>query len=82
MLRMPGKSFEGVAPEFTTDQLQLQSRLKTHIDVLAGQIGERNMRVFAALEKAKHYILDELNKIGGQVRMDSYTLDGKEVRFI
>ena len=53
---MPGRSFQGPLPPLTPAQAELAERLRVHVETLAGQIGERNLFRYAALQKAENYI--------------------------
>ena len=43
MIRMPGKSFRGPLPPLTAEQTALRDELRGHVQMLAGEIGERNV---------------------------------------
>jgi hypothetical protein len=43
MTKMPGQTFAGPLPKLTADQAQLSDLLQSHVKVLAGDIGERNV---------------------------------------
>ncbi len=63
-------------PEIISD---LSGRLKDHVVVLAGRIGERNLRRYAALEQARKYISEELTEYGYQVSLQEFSAEGKAV---
>jgi Zn-dependent M28 family amino/carboxypeptidase len=56
----------------------LAERLKQHVQLLAGKIGERNVYRPAALDAAAHYIESELSGIGYAVRRQTYLAQGVE----
>ena len=55
-LRMPGISYTSEAELPTADNLSLQSRLRSHVQVLSDDIGERHALYPVKLEKAASYI--------------------------
>ena len=77
MIRMPGRSFHGVTPRLTPDEMTLREELIAHVQKLAGQIGERNLAHYRQLTEAAHYIETELTSAGYQVRWDNYEVQGK-----
>ena len=77
MIRMPGRSFRGPAPQLTPDEMTLRDELVAHVQKLAGEIGERNLAHYPRLAEAAHYIETELTGAGYQVRRDSYEIEGK-----
>ena len=77
MIRMPGRSFRGPAPQLTPDEVTLRDELVAHVQKLAGEIGERNLSHYPRLLEAAHYIETELTGAGYQVRRDSYEIEGK-----
>ena len=77
MIRMPGSSFRGPAPQLTSDEVTLRDELAAHVQKLAGEIGERNLAHYPRLVEAAHYIETELTGAGYQVRRDSYEIEGK-----
>jgi Zn-dependent M28 family amino/carboxypeptidase len=77
MIRMPGRSFRGPAPQLTPDEVTLRDELVAHVQKLGGEIGERNLAHYPQLAEAAHYIETELAGAGYQVRRDSYEIEGK-----
>ena len=77
MIRMPGRSFHGPAPQLTPDEMTLRHELVAHVQKLAGEIGERNLAHYPRLTEAAHYIETELTAAGYQVRRDNYEIEGK-----
>ena len=77
MIRMPGRSFRGPAPQLTPDEMTLRDELVAHVQKLAGEIGERNLAHYPRLTEAAHYIETELTGAGYQVRRDNYEIEGK-----
>jgi Iap family predicted aminopeptidase len=76
MIRMPGKSFRGAPPPLTPTELTLRAELITHVQKLAGEIGERNVARYPQLLEAAKYIAETLSADGYEVRRDSYEVQG------
>src|SRR4029450_3974323 len=53
---MPGHSYTGAFQPLRADEIALRDRLRQHVRVLAGEIGERQLWRPAALERAAQYI--------------------------
>ncbi len=60
MIRMPGDSFSGARPELTDAERALAVSLRRDVEVLAGEIGERNHEHPAALARAAEWLAAEL----------------------
>jgi len=82
MSRMPGRSFSGPLPELSVDELLLQGRLRSHVEMLAGTIGERNYRQQDNLERSAAYIERQFQLAGLPIRSLSYQAAGIQVRNI
>jgi Zn-dependent M28 family amino/carboxypeptidase len=80
MTDMPGDSHSGVLPPLGADEMSLRDRLKRHVTVLAGEIGERNVWRHDALETAASYIEETLRELGYPVAAQVYAAEGKTVR--
>jgi Zn-dependent M28 family amino/carboxypeptidase len=74
---MPGDSFEGAPPPATPVQEACASRLRGHVVALAGEIGERNLAHYAALERARAYVADALSAAGWAVTDQAYEFGGE-----
>ncbi len=57
---MPGESYAGVPPIATLAQMELQERLRRHVDELANTIGVRNTEHATGLMAARDYIQSTL----------------------
>jgi Zn-dependent M28 family amino/carboxypeptidase len=57
---------------------ELESRLRSHVEALAGQIGERNVRRPPALHAAEAYIAGEFTALGFEVTRQTYVAEGVE----
>ena len=80
MTDMPGDSYVGALPPLTAEETVLRDRLERHVEVLAGEIGERNVWRYEALEAASGYIEDSFVELGYTVAAQSYVARGKVVR--
>ena len=77
MIRMPGHSHQGPLPPLTGEQRALEQELHSHVQTLAGQIGERNVFRHDRLVMAADYIRTTLAGAGHEVRRQPYRVGGK-----
>jgi Zn-dependent M28 family amino/carboxypeptidase len=77
MIRMPGDSFRGPLPPLTEEQRGLEQELRTHVQRLAGMIGERNVFHYAQLVAAADYIRATFASSGYEVRRHLYEMSGQ-----
>src|SRR4051794_19483733 len=81
-VKMPGKSYNGALDPLDPYQARLRDNLKAHVEMLAGQIGERNMQHYDALNRAADYIRQTLEHREYKVSEDTYQVGGKTVRIV
>ena len=62
-IHMPGQSHAGALPPLTTQQQGLGDRLREHVQVLAGEIGERHKYQRKKLDQAADYITRQFEAI-------------------
>ncbi|MBI5315092.1 MAG: M28 family peptidase [Nitrospirae bacterium] len=74
---MPGQSYQGPLPPLTDEQRALEKELRSHVQMLAGQIGERNVVHHERLIMAADYIRTTLAGAGYEVRRQPYEVAGK-----
>jgi len=74
---MPGNSFQGPLPPLSDGHHNLKGELRTSVQVLAGDIGERNLYRYDNLVRAAEYIRTTFSGIGYDVTDQSYKVDGK-----
>jgi hypothetical protein len=74
---MPGRSFEGTPPALTIAEAESRERLRRHVQVLAGEIGERNLSHYGALETARDYIAEQLRVTGHPVAVVPFAHRGE-----
>jgi hypothetical protein len=79
---MPLHSYTGNLDPLDPYQARIRDNLKTHVDMLAGQIGERNMSHYDALNRAADYIRQTLEHSDYQVSEDMYDIGGKKARIL
>lgn len=80
MTAMPGHSHGQALPPLTAQEATIQLGLARHIDALAADIGERNTRHPAALERAALYVEGELAGMGYEVQRQEFEAHGVTVR--
>src|SRR5687768_6931212 len=81
-IQMPGRSFKGELPPLSPPQRESADRLKAHVEMLAGRIGERNATRMPALDSAAEYIATQLRGFGYELREQTYEVQGKSFRNI
>jgi len=79
VVHMPGRSFAGTPRPLSTDEQQTRERLESHLTHLAGTIGERNMRQYAALDDTRGYITAAFTEMGYRVHQESLSARGRSV---
>jgi Zn-dependent M28 family amino/carboxypeptidase len=77
MIRMPGQSHQGPLPPLTAEQRRLEQEIYSHVQTLAGQIGERNVFHHDRLLMAADYIRTTLARAEYEVRLQPYEVAGK-----
>lgn len=80
MISMPGRSFSGTLPPLIADEIQIKTNLTQHVQHIAGEIGERNVIIYDALQNAARYIEDSFNRQGYKVSSQEYTVQMRKVR--
>jgi Zn-dependent M28 family amino/carboxypeptidase len=73
---MPGRNVSSVAM-LSEAEIALRAELKTDVEKLAGEIGERNMNRYPRLLAAGEFIEASLTSAGLTPRRDSYELRGR-----
>ena len=72
--KMPGKSFSGELPPLTEEEIEISRRLRVHVGVLGGEIGERNIWTPEALKAAAEYVEHSLSELGYASERQEYEL--------
>lgn len=76
-VRMPGKSHTGPLPELTDQQISLRDQLRRDLEILAGQIGDRNLCRPRAYQMAADWLATSLAKSGYDVQRQTYKVQGQ-----
>ncbi len=76
-VRMPGKSHSGPLPELTDQQITLRGELRRDLEILAGEIGERNLRRPRAYKMAAEWLATSLAKSGNEVEQQVFKVRGE-----
>src|ERR1043165_7695838 len=79
MCAMPEHSYAGALQPLRADEMTLRDRLRQHVHILAGDIGERQLWRPAALERAAQYIEATWQAQGYQVTRQPVVAEGKTV---
>jgi len=82
MIWMPGCSHTGAFPPLTAGESELEGRLRGHVTMLAGTIGERNTFRYRELLQSAAYIRGCFAALGFPVHGQGYTADGRQVENI
>ena len=80
MIFMPGKSWSGPVPQLTAEEQLVRDKLQGHVEMLAQQIGERNVWNAEALDAAALYIRNTLEALGYPVAIQSFESRGMTVQ--
>ena len=75
-VRMPGKNISNTAP-LSSAEIELRGELIADVQMLAGQIGERNIARYPQLNAAADFIETSFSRAGLQPRRDSYDFQGR-----
>ena len=76
MVTMPGTSHQGPLDEFSNDEETLAIELRRDVEMLAGTIGERNVRDPEALARSADYLAGEFEAVSLAVERQEYDVDG------
>ncbi|MEW8627470.1 MAG: M28 family peptidase [Candidatus Thiodiazotropha sp.] len=82
MTQMPGKPYSGPFQPLDEEEIELRDRLKEHVEILGGSIGERNVWHYDELEAAANYIRDRFLQYGYTPEIQLFNSGGKMVRNI
>jgi Zn-dependent M28 family amino/carboxypeptidase len=80
LISMPGKSWSDPVPPLSAEEQLIQNKLKRHVEMLAHQIGERNVWHAEALAAAALYIRNTLEDLGYLVRVQPFDSQGLTVQ--
>lgn len=74
---MTDRSFDGSPPPLSANERAVQNRLRTHVYELAAGIGERNRQNYERLERARHYIEEQLRQAGYNAESRPFVFRGE-----
>ncbi len=77
---MPNQSYSGRFNPLVASEIRIRDRLQSHVSVIAGTIGERNIWHYLKLKAAENYIRDSFIELGYSVEEQSFDSEGREVR--
>jgi Zn-dependent M28 family amino/carboxypeptidase len=77
MILMPSDNFKEPLPPLTEEERKLERELRTYVQQLAGQIGERNLFRYKQLVAAATYVRTTLTSAGYDVRLQTYDVAGQ-----
>jgi hypothetical protein len=75
-IKMPGKNILKAAP-LSPDEVTLREELRSDVQKLAGEIGERNMWHYPQLNAAADFIENSFSRAGLRPRRDTYEIRGQ-----
>jgi hypothetical protein len=75
-IKMPGKNISKAAP-LSPDEVTLREELRSDVQKLAGEIGERNMWHYPQLNAAADFIENSFSRAGLRPRRDTYEIRGQ-----
>jgi len=80
VVAMPGRSYRGALPPLSASDIELSDRLRRHVEMLGGEIGERHIWRPAALEAAADHVERSFQRAGYRVASQAYRAMQAEVR--
>jgi hypothetical protein len=81
-VHMPGKTHRGPLMPLSAEETRIRDHLATHVETLAGRIGERNLWHYPALLAAADYIQGTLTELGYTPTDEPFESRGKPVHNI
>ncbi len=82
MIPMPGKSFSGPLSPLSEEEAATGANLEKHIDQLSGDIGERNLWRFEALQAAADHVFGTFRSYGYAPLTQEFSVGDKVVKNI
>ncbi|MGH7801815.1 MAG: M28 family peptidase [Thermodesulfobacteriota bacterium] len=76
-IKMPGRSYSGQFTPLTEEEIEIRNHIKKHVEVLAREIGERNLREYTNLEAAIGYIERTFRELSYGVSFQDFVVEGK-----
>ncbi|MGH7908752.1 MAG: M28 family peptidase, partial [Thermodesulfobacteriota bacterium] len=81
-IKMPGRSYTGQFTPLTEEEIEIRNHIKKHVEVLAGEIGERNLWKYNNLEAAIGYIEKTFRELNYGVSSQDFVVEGKMAKNI
>jgi hypothetical protein len=79
LTQMPLKSYAGVLPQLTSEELQIRNRLSAELSYLSVDIGDRSLPRSHSLQAASDYLSNCLHEQGYTVVERPYLVEGEQV---
>lgn len=79
MFLIPGSSFKGQLPAFSSEELISAQRMQDDVITLSEFIGERNVANPDSLKEAENFIFNTFEGLGYYTRRETYSANGVEV---
>lgn len=80
MISMPGRSYLGPLAPLTEEEAVLATNLERHVRTLAGEIGERNLIRYDALEASADYLERVFGEVGYTPAAQTFLVNKREVK--
>ncbi|HUT83238.1 MAG TPA: M20/M25/M40 family metallo-hydrolase [Thermodesulfobacteriota bacterium] len=80
MIRMPGRSYSGTLSPLSAKEMDLSKTLRSDVEMLAGQIGVRNLYRLHSLAQAANFIEGRFKESGYTVRRETFECEEKPCR--
>ena len=77
---MPGESFSGNIPELSNQEILIKHCISQHINIIAGEIGERNIWNYDSLNATANYIVNDFKTTNKNVNFQNFLVKGKIVK--
>ncbi len=77
MIRMPNKTYAGSLSPLTNEQCTIRDAIRYDLELLAGEIGERNIQQYTNLCAAADFIQLSFEQAGYEVKRQSYEVAGR-----
>ena len=74
LINLPGQSYKGTLPPQTPEEAVIRGELQNHVEVLAGEIGERNFKRYDKLNATADYIEQSFLQTGLSVKRQTYSI--------
>ncbi|AFY73521.1 putative aminopeptidase [Synechococcus sp. PCC 7502] len=76
-VNMPRESYKGELPPLDREEESLRDALKQNLEILAGEIGDRNYLNYANLKAAEDFLSNSWKSYGFEVKKQIYEVNGQ-----